>query len=372
MLLTGLTSSLLCLALAPSALADYSLRHSYAGSNFFSGWDWYGGNDNLTDGTVYYVKQSESSDIAYINHAGNAIIKVDNTTHLANGAFRDSVRITSQSTYDIGSLVVFDALHLPFGCSTWPAMWMHARSWPSGGEVDVFEGVNLQQTNQVALHSVAGCYAPTASTSLVKDSTQGPTNCDYTVNANSGCTYSDTRNASYGAAFAAGGGGVFAVQLASEGISVWMFPRDQVPSDLSSDSPDPTTWGLPMANYPETSCSINQFFAPQQITLNIALCGSWAGEPGVFNPTCGTGTCADYVLNPSNFNDAYFELSSIQVFHDASLNTRSTGTSVAAASGIVGALGATQTATSGAGKTVQNAAKLAVSGVAGALAGMLM
>lgn len=179
---------------------------------------------------------------------------------------------------------------------------MHALSWPSGGEIDIFEGVNLQSTNQVAVHSVAGCYANTTSLTQTGELTFG--NCDYTVEANRGCTYVDPRNASYGAEFAAGGGGVFAAQLASEGISVWFFPvrkahslsspeagkvqgqarltffpslpqRAQVPSDLASNSssPDPSTWGLPVAYYPESSCAINQFFAPQQLTLNIALCG---------------------------------------------------------------------------------------------------
>ncbi|GAA6040899.1 hypothetical protein JCM8097_003178 [Rhodosporidiobolus ruineniae] len=358
--------STLALLLPPPAHATYTLQHSYAGSSFFRGWEWFGADDVLTHGSTYYVPQSESSKLAYLNEAGNVVLKVDNSTTLSSGQNRNSVRITSNATYDIGSLVVFDALHLPYGCSTWPSFWMHALSWPSGGEIDIFEGVNLQSTNQVAVHSVAGCYANTTSLTQTGELTFG--NCDYTVEANRGCTYVDPRNASYGAEFAAGGGGVFAAQLASEGISVWFFPRAQVPSDLASNSssPDPSTWGLPVAYYPESSCAINQFFAPQQLTLNIALCGDWAGQPGVFSPTCGTGTCADYILDPSNLATAYFEIASIRVYNDPSLDTRGTGTQVAAASGIVGALGASRTGTSGArGRCEAGAGGIALAAAAG-------
>ncbi|GAA6006829.1 hypothetical protein JCM10207_009109 [Rhodosporidiobolus poonsookiae] len=324
--------------------------HSYEGDAFLAAdvWQWWGNRDNLTNGAVYYVKQEESSDLAYVNDAGRVVLKVDDTITLPSGGLRNSIRITTREAYDIGSLFVFDAVHLPYGCATWPAFWAHAASWPSGGEIDMFEGVNLQTTNQVALHTVAGCYANTT-TSATGDLSFG--NCDYTVQANRGCTYVDQRNASYGAAFAAGGGGVFAGQLASEGISVWFFPRNEVPADLAanSSSPDPTGWGLPMAYYPKESCDINQFFAPQQITINIALCGNWAGEPGVFSPSCGSGSCADYILDPSTMRDAYFEINSLRIYSDPDRNTRASSRSVAAASGIVGDLGATQVPTNGGG-----------------------
>jgi len=108
-------------------------------------------------------------------------------------------------------------------CSIWPAFWTHAVSWPSGGEIDIFEGVNLQPQNQVALHSVAGCEAsPTSETS--PNGVLQSTNCDYTQNANQGCTFTDTRNASYGAGFAQNGGGIYAAELSSDAISVWFFP----------------------------------------------------------------------------------------------------------------------------------------------------
>lgn len=44
---------------------------------------------------------------------------------------------------------VFDANHVPYGCSVWPSMWATTKTWPQGGEIDTFEGVNLIETNQV-------------------------------------------------------------------------------------------------------------------------------------------------------------------------------------------------------------------------------
>ncbi|GAA6058766.1 hypothetical protein JCM10212_001882 [Sporobolomyces blumeae] len=322
-------------SLAVPAHAAYTLERNSAGSNFFDGWTYWGNRDNLTNGAVNYVSQASSSHLAYVDAGtGNAIVKVDNTSTLAYGALRNSVRITTSETYGIGSLFVLDALHLPFGCSVWPAFWTHAVSWPSGGELDIFEGVNLQQTNQVALHTVAGCYSSDTNVTAPHGTLQS-TNCDYTVAANQGCTFVDERNASYGEAFARQGGGVYAAELSSDAISVWFFPRDQVPADLrdSTSTPVPAGWGAPSAYYPQSSCNINQYFAPQQITLNIALCGDWAGQPGVFGTTC-SGSCADLVQDPRNYDDAYFEIASVRVY-TGGVDTRSR----AAASAVIGSLG---------------------------------
>lgn len=86
------------------------------------------------------------------------------------------------------------------------------------------EGVNLQTVNQVALHTVTGCYASSTETSTAPNGLLASTNCDHSVNANQGCTFTDTRNVSYGAALAENGGGIFAAELSSDAISVWFFP----------------------------------------------------------------------------------------------------------------------------------------------------
>lgn len=86
-----------------------------------------------------------------VNEAGNAIIRVDNRTTVSVGERRNSVRpclwcmsvkvrrpqvrLTSSEFYDFGSLWIIDLLHIPYGCSVWPAFWSTAPNWPDGGEI---------------------------------------------------------------------------------------------------------------------------------------------------------------------------------------------------------------------------------------------
>jgi hypothetical protein len=55
-----------------------------------------------------------------VNAAGNAIVKVDNSMSDPNpGPYsqfgRNTVLLMSKDTIDIGTLVVMDAVHIPFG-----------------------------------------------------------------------------------------------------------------------------------------------------------------------------------------------------------------------------------------------------------------
>ena len=89
-------------------------------------------------GDVIWVDQANAtqSHLAYVNDAGHAIIKVDNTTNVPWNYKRNSVsiplscylteinilvasqvRITSEDYFSVGSVLVFDATHLPYGCS---------------------------------------------------------------------------------------------------------------------------------------------------------------------------------------------------------------------------------------------------------------
>jgi len=147
-------------------------------------------------------------------------------------------------------------------------------------------------------------------------------NCYAKANDNSGCTVRDPNPASYGAAFAAAGGGVWATQLAKDGVSIWFWSRDSVPSDLSSNasSPSPDSWGTPVAYYPASSCATPDFFSPQHLVVTMTACGDWAGNAAVMNSTgcpLKTDLCyTSYVLDRANFDEAYFDLNSIRVYYD--------------------------------------------------------
>ena len=49
------------------------------------------------------------------------------------------------------------------------------------------------------------------------------TNCGTTATDTTGCTVNSASDVSYGAAFAAGGGGVYVCEFASDGIRIWFF-----------------------------------------------------------------------------------------------------------------------------------------------------
>jgi hypothetical protein len=83
------------------------------------------------------------------------------------------------------------------------------------------------------------------------------------------------------------------------GISVYFFPRNAIPADVTADQPQPTTWGTPMALFPSTQCNIAQFFFNHVIILDTTFCGVWAGGPTWNTSGCAASTgfasCADYV-----------------------------------------------------------------------------
>ena len=121
------------------------------------------------------------------------------------------VRITTQDFYDYGSLWVIDALHLPYGCSVWPAFWSKGTLWPNDGEIDIIESINLNPNNQMALHTTAGCFHEA-------NVTQTGRNSGLNCGTGSGCVVVENQPNSYESGFAAAGGGVWATQFDVSGI----------------------------------------------------------------------------------------------------------------------------------------------------------
>ncbi|GAA5983395.1 hypothetical protein JCM10908_000272 [Rhodotorula pacifica] len=302
---------------APAAVP--SLIRTYAGSSFFDRWFFYNDTDP-TQGMVNYVPRNyaNKAGLTYITPSGTAVLQVDRTSTLPPGAYRDSVRIMSLDTYDAGTLIIIDMKHVPYGCSTWPAFWTFNWPWPNYGEIDVYEGVNNRFFNQMTLHTEAGCTRSGAQTGNVQWASP---NCYAYSGGDNGCTVFDYDPSSYGAGFNAAGGGVFALQIAETGVSIWRWTRSQIPGDVQSGNPRPYTWGTPSAAWDGATCDTRTYIKEQMLTFDITTCGSWAGIDGVFQSSDLSGACypkyancAAAMQDPAAFAEAYFEVNYIGVF----------------------------------------------------------
>jgi len=275
------------------------------------------GNDP-TNGYVNYIDQSaaESSGLYKVN--GDKVYMGVDSTNVASGRGRDSIRISSKKSYNHG-LIILDLEHMPGGaCGTWPAFWLLGPNWPNSGEVDIIEGVNMDTTNAMTLHTSSGCSITSTGNFAGQMKTS---NCD--VNAagqdnNAGCSITTPNTESFGSGFNNANGGVYATQWTSSVISIWFFPRAAIPSDISSGNPNPENWGLPTASF-SGGCDMDEHIVNQQIVFDITFCGDWAGGVWSTESSCSAkaNTCQDYVQNnPSAFQDSYWSINSLKVYQD--------------------------------------------------------
>ncbi|GAA5861814.1 hypothetical protein JCM3774_001311 [Rhodotorula dairenensis] len=268
--------------------------------------------EDPTEGQVNYLKKEAAQKAGLFSAtAESAIMRVDNTTKLAKGANRNSVRIESAKPAELGSLIIADIIRMPWGCATWPAWWSYGDpDWPDGGEIDVIEGVNLDQTNVITLHTDGDGCKPAAKPDVSGVIMPENVKCDVASGVG-GCSYGAGEK-SYGKDFNDAGGGVYATLFVEEGISVWFWTRSDIPENLT----DPSTWGKPTANWPSSSCDIKKFFTHQRLIFNITLCGEYAGAPESWNRHCKdkAPTCSDFLTDPANFDEAVWEIRSVKVY----------------------------------------------------------
>ena len=297
---------------------NYTIADNYTGTSFFDNFNYFTGYDPSA-GFVHYVPSATATSSEYnLTYAGpsSAVLRVD-TTNTDASTGRYSVRITSKKQYSSG-LFIFDILHSPYGCSTWPAIWLSDPSnWPTNGEIDVVEAVNHAVSgNQMTLHTTAGCTMK--GVQRKESGTVTSTNCLNSTNDNAGCAVKGPVD-TVGAALNAIGGGVYALEFRAAGIRVWFFARSSIPSDLvygADASPDPGRWGEAMADFPSTDCDVGAHFRNQSIIADIDLCGTWAGATAVYGTQDGCpGTCEAFVAgNATAFETAYWEWKSFRVY----------------------------------------------------------
>lgn len=359
-------------ASSAQAASTYRLVDTFNSTNFFSEFDFFTQPDP-THGFVNYVDAAAASRDGLAGYSqGGVYLGVDHTNTTTTG--RSSVRVTSKKAYTKG-LFIADIAHMPAGamgsnsCGLWPAFWMFGPNWPNSGEIDIIEGVNTQASNAVTLHTGAGCSVSNAGsapgTKLVSSNCQG----------NEGCSQQTSASSSYGADFNAAGGGVYVLEWTDTSIKVWFFPRNSTmaaqlsapsstlspptPNSIryssprfrnSSDSatPDPSTFGSPLAAFAGTSsssssslssttisrrnstpnkrnnkrdnsttCPIDSHFANHNLVFDTTFCGDWAGAVWAQDQTCSAlaSTCQDYVgQNPEAFAEAYWLVKGIRVF----------------------------------------------------------
>lgn len=179
----------------------------------------------------------------------------------------------------------------------------------------------------MTLHTGPGCSISRHTDMLASVSTD---NCDVKAEGqsdNQGCQIKTDDPRSYGKGFNDNGGGVYATEIMESFINIFFFPRGSIPSDISSSSPDPSSWGKLTAVF-MGDCDIAQTFKKMQLVFTNTFCGDWAGNTWD-QSSCASkaDSCDDYVQNnPEAFEDAYWSVNSLRVYKHGKPYVSSTAT----------------------------------------------
>jgi hypothetical protein len=342
-----------------SPVGKYALTDDLSYASFFPAFNFFSGPDP-TQGFARYQSLSGALSqnlVGYLADARSVLLGVDYTTKDPKG--RASVRLESKKTWNHG-LLVADIAHMPHSeCGVWPAFWLLGeQEWPVGGEIDILEGVNDYDSNSVTLHTSKGCKIDNA-TSPASGSMDNmaaafsghlaTSDCDvaaadqdknagcsihspeYLTGAHVGSNAQQANLASYGSPFNAGGGGIYAMEWQPSHISVWFFPSTSpMYTALSSNStsPDPTSFGTPLAHFSGAGCDFAARFKDMRVIFDTTFCGQWAGKE--WDRSCakktGVATCEAYVRDhPEKFEEAYWEVRGLKWFQKMAEAKRDVG-----------------------------------------------
>ncbi|KAJ7137880.1 hypothetical protein C8R44DRAFT_766406 [Mycena epipterygia] len=269
-----------------------SAVHEYSGASFFSGWEFYGkpeGNTNFLNHTDAIAQH-----LINVTESGTALIKVDNSATVSDVSpvRRNSVRIISADSYPIGSSIIMDAVHVPYGCSVRGNFWM--------ADSEIMQNDNI---TKMRLHTNE-CVPPEK-----RNIPQRSGHFDY---SSQGRLAVDKKNPD---TLAQNQSGVYAAHLSVAGVFIWYWDHPNIPKSISSavsgSSIDNSDWGMPMSR------QVHRVRGPQRLVLDIGLCAAppcrpW---PAIDSDMCPSDCVSGNVVrNGRNFDAAFFEINYIRTY----------------------------------------------------------
>ncbi|GAA6029126.1 hypothetical protein JCM8097_001612 [Rhodosporidiobolus ruineniae] len=277
---------------------SYTLAQNCTGTSFFSCFSF-----NTNKG----VSESVATESGLVNVNGSAAyLRLNSWTDTSEDRPKLYLEM-SENMFRYG-LVVVDVGKIPWGCGAWSSIFSFGGDWPNGGGIDILEGISLmEQSTPTVITSNSSCKIGNAS-GMTGTPLDGHTDCngDTTTGGYAGCSVQNPDTASYGEKWNDAGGGVLASLLDETGLYIWQFPRTDA-AKLDFANPDPSSWGLPLAAWPASTCDTD-FFSEQTVAVTLGVCGTrpeanWAGECAQ-----AADSCAEYVKTGTNLENMVWQV----------------------------------------------------------------
>eukprot|EP00933_Yihiella_yeosuensis_P058351 TRINITY_DN5878_c0_g1_i1.p1 TRINITY_DN5878_c0_g1~~TRINITY_DN5878_c0_g1_i1.p1 ORF type:complete len:528 (-),score=107.88 TRINITY_DN5878_c0_g1_i1:670-2253(-) len=292
---------------------EYKLAWSAEGENFLDSFTFMTVDE--THGAQQYLTKEEAirAGIA-VSTARSTQLRVGKVipSTAPNAAHkRESVMLHSNFAWkpEEGMLVVMKYNHVPYGAGVWPAFWLMNSDeiWPNGGEFDIMEYAN-DEVGKITFHTNRNCFLDQRKLGMCMRGkpigrNSGPMNCNTNYFKNLlGCR---PRQIQRSGEWYAKNPGVLAAAWDENGVTVYHIPKYEIPHDLKNDVPKPETWSRFVVAYlPFNKRTCAKVAKKQEIVLNTALCGDWAGNAWFRSPaarrTGVTHGCRAILSNPNH------------------------------------------------------------------------
>ncbi|KZZ97695.1 beta-1,3-endoglucanase [Moelleriella libera RCEF 2490] len=337
----------------PVAAESFRITKTYDADNFFDEFIFNTIHDRQT-GTVATQADDNNSWVQYQNREnatakklaviknGEIYLGVDHTTKLnSSGPGRDSLRLVSQDAFKYG-LLIARFTHLPSrACGAWPAFWtLGVGEWPKAGEIDMYEGWNLNTRNKPAIH--VGPSKEFGVCTIEQSEQQAKVispNCDNkfannkTQFLNQGCQSEEVNSTMWSAPT----GGIQALEWTKEHIKIFTWARGREPKNLNGEEIDTSAWGKPSIQISGSRCDIDRAFQEQRIMFTLPFCGSPVADDDFWNKidggsgiTCNKATntskCVDYIANnPKALKNFYFQIKDLRLYQSTKPDNATSG-----------------------------------------------